>query len=500
MIPVTFPPGLTFLASKNRKIANWRDAHLIRWENGVTMRPVKGWTKLNLGPFASPVRKMHRWTTNAGTTLTAYLCEQHCYIESGGVLTDITPAGGMAGAPSNNGGYGDDLYGKGRYGTPRPGPFRKDVAPPIYSLDNWGQEIRVMTSHDGRYLGWSPSSPAGTKLTAVTNAPVSNRFFVITHERHAMIFGISGLDRFGWSDQEDDTDWAFGSITSRARFYNIYPKSPSTTGLIFEGGIIFFTPAMSYLVEWSGLPYVYTYRPIGKVSLPISPASICETPMGVVWPAVDGWWIFDGTVPRNLPCDIWDFINENVVLDQARFSAAVVHVSYRGELWWFFPDKNAAPGANNRYALFDYRGGIWSKGDFGRNCGFVFANEDIPLLAEANVVWQHNIGFEYPGAAMPWIESQNLSPNGGENWLTINKILPDVEGDIDALRFRVAKSNTRAGYTPDSYSPQRRKNSSGFVDIRETARDMRLRIDMVKESDWGTVGPILFDSKVRGKK
>jgi thiamine biosynthesis protein ThiC len=43
-------------------------------------------------------------------------------------------------------------------------------------------------------------------------------------------------------------------------------------------------------------------------------------------------------------------------------------------------------------------------------------------------------------------------------------------------------------------------NGHGWVDIRETARDMRLRIDMIKNSDWSTIGPIILDIKPRGKK
>jgi hypothetical protein len=115
-------------------------------------------------------------------------------------------------------------------------------------------------------------------------------------------------------------------------------------------------------------------------------------------------------------------------------------------------------------------------------------------------IWKHETDFEYIDTEMPWIESYNLNPNGGENWITINKILPDVMGDASALRFSVVKTNDRNGYTPEIHSPQRQKNGDGWVDLRETARDMRLRIDMVKPSDWETVGPILFDSKNRGKK
>jgi hypothetical protein len=369
----------------------------------------------------------------------------------------------------------------------------------IYSLDNWGEELRVMTSQDGRYLAWRPSTPA-TPLVAVAGAPTGNRSFVITPERHAMIFGMNDFGKFGWSDEQDDTDWVFTDITSRAGFYDVSPRSPIITQQLFDSGILMFTSVMSYVIEWVGLPYVYSYHPIGQIAIPYSPASICTTPKGVVWPSTDGWWIYDGTSPRIIPCAIWDRIQDTIDVVTTRSTGACVHVANKGEVWWFYTDKNSPNLENNRYAIYDYRSEVWSMGTLNRTCGYVYANDPHPLMSDGVSVFKHESGFQYPGSQLPWIESQNLSPNGGENWITINKILPDVQGDSDALRWSVVKTNFRDGYVPEVYSPQRKKNGSGYVDIRETARDMRLRMDMVKNSDWGTVGPILFDIKARGKK
>ena len=500
MIPIQFPPGVTNLASKNAKIVNWRESNLVRWDNGTTLRPVGGWEKFSLPPFTDTVRKMHRWSDNNNNVYTAYLCETHCYVDIKGVLTDITPDGGMIDPTGTGGGYGDHTYGTLQYGTPRPGENRLRLYTPTYSMDNWGEELRVMTSADGRYLGWSPIAAPGTKLVAIANAPLNNRSFIITPERHAMIFGMDGqFDKFGWSDEEDDTNWAFTDILSRAGYYEISPKSPIVAHQLFEDGILMFSPAMSYEIEYVGLPYVYSYRPIGKVPIPVSPASVCETPSGVVWPSIDGWWIFDGTTPRVVPCDVWDFITKRIDTPNARFFSAIVHVANKGEVWWFWPDKGTGP-ENARYVCWDYRSSVWNMGLLRRTCGFVYANDRYPVMSDGVNIWKHEIGFMYPDAVeMPWIESFNLNPNGGENMITVKKILPDVEGDIDALRFSMMKTNVRAGYTPETRSPQRKKNGYGWVDIRETALDMRLRIDMVKESDWGTVGPIVFDNAVRGK-
>jgi hypothetical protein len=62
------------------------------------------------------------------------------------------------------------------------------------------------------------------------------------------------------------------------------------------------------------------------------------------------------------------------------------------------------------------------------------------------------------------------------------------------------KNTDRTQYGLQTQSPQRGVNGYGWVDMRETARDLRLRIDMVKNIDWSTVGPIIFDVKPRGKK
>jgi hypothetical protein len=371
----------------------------------------------------------------------------------------------------------------------------------VFSLDNWGEDLRAMTSTDGRLLKWSPTDPPGTLLTAVPGAPTSNRSFIITPERHIMLFGMAGnFDSFGWCDEEDDTNWTFTDILSKAGSYDVSPKSPIIAHQLFDNGIVMYTPAMSYVIEYAGLPYIYSYRPIGKVPVPMSPASTCETPAGVIWPSIDGWWVFDGTTPRVVPCDIWDFIDKNIDIPNARFYAAIVHVANKGEVWWFWPDLESN-AENARYSCYDYRSKVWSMGKIGRTCGFVYANDRYPIMSDGANIWKHEVGFIYPDAVeLPWIESYNLNPDGGEHFFTVSKILPDVAGDVTAIRFSMVKTNARAGYTAETQSPLRAKNGAGWVDIRETARDMRLRIEMVENSDWRTVGPILFDSKLRGKK
>ena len=501
MLPIEFPPGVTNLTSKNAKIVNWRESNLIRWDQGTTLKPVGGWEKVTFPPFTTKVRKMHRWSDNSNIVYTAYLTETQCFVEIDGVLTDITPVGGFTAPTGNNGGYSDGKYNAGLYNTPRPGQNRLRLYTPVYSLDNWGQELRAMTSNDGRLLRWDPAAPT-TKLTPVTNAPTGNRAFVVTPERHIMLFGMGAFDKFGWCDEEDDTNWAFTDILSRAGFYELSPKSPIVAHQMFDGGILIWTPAMSYLVTFVGLPYVYASRQIGQLPIPMSPASTCDTPLGVSWISIDGAWLFDGTSAKVIECSVWDHIQKFIDVPTSRVMASCVHMKNKGEVWWFYAALDKPIQNNSRYVMFDYRSMVWNMGKLTRTCGFVYANDRYSVMSDGTNVWKHEIGLNYPDAAeLPWIESMNLNPNGGENWITVNKILPDIEGNADAIRFSLFKTNVRNGYVVETRSPLRKKNpKNGWVDLRETARDMRLRIEMVDPSDWGAIGPILFDSKIRGKK
>jgi len=501
MPAIEFPAGVTTLLSRSAKISNWRDGNLIRWDDGNTLKPMGGWEQVVLsgGPFASRVREMHRWVALNGIIWTAYLCEQHCYVESGNSLTDVTPVGGIPAPAGLNAGYGELDYGKNNYGVDVPGAvstLQKFSA--AWTLNNWGQDLLVMWSYEGKLYRWSPTTPS-SKLVAVTGAPITNRQFIVTPERHVMLFGMGGnYGDFGWCSQEDLNDWNFASITNTAGMYTVDPLSPIVAARLSAAGILVFTPTMTHVVDYIGLPYIYRIRPVGRIPTPISASSVAAIPDGVVWFSVEGFWLWNGTAADILPCSIWDTVTNRMDFARTVRESNVVNVASRGELWFFWVD--IAYGLEtSRYVALDYRSRVWMPGFLKRTCGFVYGNDRNPLMSDGYKVWKHETGFVYPEAQfMPYLESQTLNIAGGERWITISKIHPDIMGDRTALAFSLALNNDRSNYSKQRYTAQRTVNQHGWVDIRETGRDVRLRIDMIANRDWSTIGPIIFDSKPRG--
>ena len=113
--PVEIPPGVIARPTKKMNSSNWAAVNLVRWVERQ-LAPIGGQAQYAYA-FASRCKAIHGWYDLQGVYYIAYLCEQNLYVDTGGVLSDITPVGGMIPPTSPLlGGYGDGLYSDGTTG------------------------------------------------------------------------------------------------------------------------------------------------------------------------------------------------------------------------------------------------------------------------------------------------------------------------------------------------------------------------------------------------
>jgi hypothetical protein len=138
-------------------------------------------------------------------------------------------------------------------------------------------------------------------------------------------------------------------------------------------------------------------------------------------------------------------------------------------------------------------------GELGRNCGISIANDPNPLMATDTKVFRHEEGYVYPGvSSLPWAETFTLNTGGGRNLTTIRQMLPEIDGDRNAVQFRFIKRNDPTN-GPEVISVPKMIRDNGYVDVRETARDFRIRVEMINGKDW-SLGPSDIDWVSRGSK
>lgn len=553
-LPITFAPGVVRSSTAAGVGAQWYDSHLMRWVLG-RMRPITGWERMDLPTFPSKIRAMHVWTDLGGTERTAIFCEGHLFVLEGpdvpgddDQLRDITPAGGIE-LPANNadGGYGDDPYGANpepepdppeflpnTYGTKRlPRPDRRRLGE-IWKLGNFGEDLIAMSSADGRLLRWEPHPlvPETPNLAKVVpTAPIGSRTFVITAERHVMLFGMSataagqvpaiefGVNSFGWCDQENIDDWNFTSIENTAGYYSVEPANRIVCAMQAQYAIIFWTTSGAYAVEYKALPYVYTYSYLGQYTAPISGLAPAVYSGTVMWPAQDGFWRFDGSQIQMVNCPILDWFQDTSDDVHTRLYMAGWLNGVNSEIWWCFPRKAVGdePTAveNNTLIVYNFREQWWSIGKLARTCGIAGMSLGYPLMASIDTVYRHEKGTFYPDPdpdfELPWIRSGFIGLEKGVTMATTKQLLVDTDADLDAVSYQLFATKGRYKGAPErTLGPKlpatRRneatgalRNQQGKIDYRISGRDFAVKMQSVGQKMW-TFGEGQVIVTPRGKR
>jgi hypothetical protein len=499
--------------------SNWAEVNLIRWVEGE-LKPIGGQAQYNYS-FASRCKAVHGWYDLAGVYHVAYVCEQHVYVDTAGTLTDITPTGGWPAPPlPSQGGYGDLTYGAdssgSAYGTARSSStiVSIDKIPNVWSVDNFGAILLVMNSVDGRLLQWNPAAVAGTLLTQVPATAGGSggmsprgRSFVVTEQRFVMIFGMTqdgtsgggSARRFGWCDQENLGNWNFSSVTTQAGFLDIEPASPIVTALAGKFGVLMWTAKKCYLVQFLGLPYVYNYVEQADDCTPWSPASMTTTSAYALWQSEQGTFSFDGSSVLPVACLVRPWINDDVDEANVREQACAVHIATFNEFWWFYPQSGQP--YNTRVAIYNYKEGWWSMGQMSRSAGVTSSYTVQPILADGKVAFQHELGQAFVNCALPWAETFDLNLASGGRLTTVKQLIPDVNGAAAQLRFSLFYQMTRSLGAAESQTTPVPIRPDGYVDLRATGRDIRLRIDVAGPLVQPfTLGQALIDSVPRGDR
>jgi hypothetical protein len=526
--PIEIPPGVVSKPTKQMQSSNWAEVNLMRWVEGQ-LSPVGGQTQYGYG-FASRCRAIHSWYDLQSRFHIAYLCEAHIYVDTGGSLLDITPAGGMNGPiVAQTGGYGGGNYGADNYGTGSTAAPIIAVAgvPPVYSLDNFGQILLIMTSDDKRLLKWDPgggphtgggTNPADAKAVEVTSSDTgfgfapNGRCFVVTPERFVIIFGTGNdgtvdggsFRRFAWCDQENFNAWNFTNITSQAGYLDVEPASPIITAKNTPQGTLFWTATTCYVVAFLGAPYIYNYTEIAKACTPWSPQSVAAATSMTLWMSAQGMFSYNGSWVQPVPCAVRTWIEDNVDPTNVRSQACAVNINTFNEFWWFFPASGQP--YNTLCVIYNYKEQWWSMGRMSRSAGVSAAYTVATIMADGTMAYQHELGSSYsPGTPLPWAESYDLNLTSGSRLITIKQLMPDIEGDVGnllySLFYRMSRSVSNGAAVVEQQTTPKPVRADGYVDFRTTGRDIRLRIALAgPQVNPVTVGQHLFDGAPRGDR
>jgi hypothetical protein len=498
---LSIPPGVVRGATPATTPGRWYDANLVRWHGGGLM-PIGGWDRVTSSPLSTTPRFILPWADNSGIRRAAYACDLKLLIETSGEFFDATPAGFTGASVSlTTGGYGSNTYSYDDYGDARPNTIDVNANAYDFSLATWGQDILALFSSDGRLLRYTPSAPT-TAASVVATAPAALRSMVVTDERHVMCVGGTNTPRrIQWSSREDYTDWNFASTVNTAGFIDVETDAALSSAVNVREGVLVFGESDVFLVRYVGLPFVYGVEKIATLAAPISPLAIALFDGRAAWMGREQFWIYDGGAVKPLTCDVQDWLYDTIDRDYARFYAAGSGNGVYPECWWFYPDADSNDGENNRYVIWNFAENWWSIGEMGRSCMAEAGVYRYPIAAGTDRnVYEHETGFLDAGAPRHddvWAETSTISLGDGDRLMSVTRAQPDSTRGAARTSFTFKTQQAREG-AETTFGPYTCR-SDGYMDVRFSARDVRLRVTSLVDDNW-TVGAMRLQAQPRGRR
>ena len=491
LIPLDIPPGQYRNGTDFQASNRWRDASLVRWHDG-SMRPVGGWTTRKASAFASAPRAMLSWLDNANDSyLAGGTYNKLYYVNPSNTIYDITPSGLTSGNlnGSLNLGYGGGFYGYGNWSTaPTSSGIYQEAT--TWSLDTWGEYLMACSSKDGKIYEWQLNT--GVVAQAVANAPVNNKGLVVTEERFVFALGSGGNPRkVAWCDQENNTVWT-PSATNQAGDFELQTVGQIMCGLRMRGRTLILTDNDAHIAQYSGAPFVYGFERVGTACGVASRKSAVAIDEGAFWMGRKGFFKFDGSVAREMPCEVSDYVFDD--MNESQISKVyAINNSQHGEIWWFYPSGTSIE--NDRYVTLDYKEGHWTTGELNRTAGVdqgVFSN---PIWSDGSGnLYNQETGYTHTGSTKPYAESGSISIGNGDSIMKVTQLIPDekTQGQVEVtFKARFYPNETESLHGAFSLSNP--------TDVRFQGRQVRIKVQGTGNDNWRS-GIMRIEASAGGRR
>jgi len=490
LIPLQLPPGQYRNGTDFEASNRWRDASLVRWLDG-SLRPVGGWTSRKTSAFASAPRAMLTWLDNSSDSyLAGGTYNKLYYVNPSQTVYDITPSGLTAGNLNGalNVGFGGGFYGYTNYGrAPTSSGIYAEAT--TWSLDTWGEYLMACSSKDGKIYEWQLNT--GVVAQVVANAPVNNKGLVVTEERFVFALGAGGNPRkIAWCDQENNTSWT-PAATNQAGDFELQTVGQIMCGLRMRGRTLILTDNDAHVAQYSGAPFVYGFERVGTACGVASRRGAVAIDEGAFWMGQNGFFTFDGSVASEIPCEVSDYVFDDMNPSQIT-KVYAVHNSQHGEIWWFYPSGTSTE--NDRYVALDYKEGYWTTGELDRTAGVdqgVFKN---PIWADASGnLYNQETGYTH-GTTKPYAESGSISLGNGDSIMKVTQLIPDekTQGQVEVT----FKTRFHPNDTETSHGAFTLGNPT---DVRFQGRQVRIKVQGTGNENWRS-GVMRIEANAGGRR
>lgn len=397
----------------------------------------------------------------------------------------------------------------------------------LWSHDNFGEDL-VMCVRDGGVYYWDTSAGTGTRavpLSALAGAqatPSVARIVIVSEiDRHVLVFGCDQEGNPGvqdpltirFSDQESAAEWR-SLATTTAGELQIGTGSGIIAAVQTKQQIIVFTDISVHAMQYIGAPFTFG---IQEVSSAISIASQnAAVPVGdmVFWMGVGQFYVYNGAV-QQLPCTVKEYVFNDINVAQIQKIYGGNNTAF-AEVWWFYPSADSTE--NDRYVIYNYEQQVWYYGELDRTAWKDRGLLNFPLAAapDGYVYYQENGlndgSVNPPVALAPYIESSTLGFGGGDQFMFVTRVIPDLTfrnstaPDATATLTLKARNFPGGAYFGTDADPIVKTASlpveefTNELFVRIRGRSISMRIESSQTNTAWRLGDPRIDTRTDGRK
>jgi hypothetical protein len=336
-------------------------------------------------------------------------------------------------------GWGAGTWGRGTWGSGATIGVTTSLR--LWSHDNFGEDL-LLNPRDGSIFYWDKTNGVSTRAVEIGTVSgaeetpvVAKQIMVSDVDRHVIAFGANTIGTttqdpllIRFSDQESLTDWN-PKATNTAGDLRIGSGSEFVKAVETKREIIIFTDSSVHSMQFIGAPFTFGIQPLASNTTIMGPNSAVAVEDAVFWMGRQNFYVYDGKT-QQLPCTVKERVFFDFNYNQADKVYAAV-VSEFSEVIWFYSSNtnslaNGGTGENDRYVIYNYAEQTWYYGNLGRSAFLDRGIRTLPIGAEGNYLYNHEIGYSDDGAAMTsTIESSPVDIGEGDQFALIRRVIPD---------------------------------------------------------------------------
>ena len=420
----------------------------------------------------------------------------------------------QTGTSATSFGYG---YGAGTYGR---GTWNSAVASSEggvginmrqYTLDNFGEDLIIDYSPQGKLYQWDASNGLTTRAILVSASPTVTDMSIISPvDRHALCFGCNDLaGNFDpllvrWSNQEDIENWT-PSVSSTAGSVRLAGGSEIQSATRYRNLILVHTDTALHGLEYVGQPYIFTTRQLGENCGSIARHAVVDMNGVSYWMGNGQFYSYDGAI-KVLDCTVLRYVFDDFNFDQQGKVYAGVNSEF-SEITWLYCSRTATEC--DRYVTYNPVSNYWV---FGESMWTAWADKGLftsmltpGVSSTTSYLWNNEPDGVYSGDGSTiesFIESGEFDLGDGDEILFVDRVIPDFVVDNGSIEFTIKSKEYPAGSFPASAikGPFNVESDTQYVYTRSRGRQSVIRIAGASNDVKWKFGTIRMDVAGDGKR